>query len=154
LLESCLGISDEVIIRNTVERLPQGYIVPFLSAVIEKFQQRPARGIIVTSWIRAILVSHAGFLMTVPNLVQALSALYLTVDARLTLFKKFLGLSGRLDLLLAHVQAPPDGQMSVNARQTPRFRYVDSDDEDVASIDDEGLFVFYICVFVLVVIKK
>jgi len=43
--------------------------------------------------------------MTVPDLVKTLSILYLTVDARLNVFKKLLKLSGRLDLLLSQVTA-------------------------------------------------
>eukprot|EP01116_Phalansterium_solitarium_P021244 TRINITY_DN6521_c0_g1_i1.p1 TRINITY_DN6521_c0_g1~~TRINITY_DN6521_c0_g1_i1.p1 ORF type:complete len:662 (+),score=197.41 TRINITY_DN6521_c0_g1_i1:114-2099(+) len=105
LLESCLAVSDPVIIRNTVQRLPLQQLLPFLKAAVEKFQAKPTRGIILVTWIRAVLVQHTAYLMTVPDLVSSLSGLYLTVDSRLSVFRKLLKLSGRLDLLLSQVSA-------------------------------------------------
>jgi len=56
-------------------------------------------------WIRTILIEHTSYLMTLPDLVKSLSGLYLIVDSRLTVFKKLLKLSGRMDLLLSQISA-------------------------------------------------
>ena len=86
-----------------VQRLPSTFVLPFLKSVIDKFQSKPSRGLTLITWIRALLIQHTSYLMTVPDLVKSLSVLYLTVDSRVTVFKKLLKLSGRLDLLLSQV---------------------------------------------------
>jgi len=55
------------------------------------------------TWIRAILIEHTSYLITLPDLVKSLSGLYLIVDSRLSVFKKLLKLSGRMDLLLSQI---------------------------------------------------
>lgn len=102
MLESVLAVSDLSIIRNTVQRLPTQQILPFLKAIVDKFQAKPARGTLIL-WIQAVLKQHTAYLITVPDLVKTLSGLYLVVDSRLASFKKLLQLSGRLDLLLAQI---------------------------------------------------
>jgi len=88
LLEIVLQINDQIIINTTVQRLPSSFVLPFLTTVVEKFQTKPARGISLINWIRAVLVQHTSYLMTVPDLLRTLSPLYSTVDSRLASFKK------------------------------------------------------------------
>jgi len=103
-LEKCLAITDPVIITNTVRRLPTSYVVRFLKQLIDLYQrQGHNKGLAMVIWVRTILAHHTSYLVTVPDLVQILSGLYLSIDSRLTIFKKMLKLSGRLDLLLSQI---------------------------------------------------
>src|SRR5882762_9253006 len=79
LLETCLAHSDQVLIRNTVRRLPPQLAVPLLTACVERLGRgsRAAnmkgggggassqRGTGLLAWVKAVLAVHSGHLMTV-----------------------------------------------------------------------------------------
>jgi len=134
-LEDCLAVSQSDLVDRTVGRLGTASVVPFLTSVIHKFEARPSRGAALVPWIRAVLVQHTAYLMAVPGLVDKLSALYRTVDARLSVFKKLLKLSGRLELVLSQVG---DGAPRVAGIKRARrgMRAFDEDGRSVSSADD------------------
>lgn len=104
LLERCLSVGNERIIRNTVRRLLPMDAAAFLKAAIERLQSKPARGSQLSHWIRAVLVFHAGYLMAAPGVQPYLTSLYQAIESRLSTYRSLLGLSGRLDLLSAQLQ--------------------------------------------------
>lgn len=79
LLEMCLAHSDEALIKNTVRRLPAQLAVPLISACVERLGRgarasnmkgggggaSSQRGSALVSWVRVVLASHSGHLMTV-----------------------------------------------------------------------------------------
>lgn len=77
LLETCLAHGDTTLIRNTVLRLPPTLCVPLLQACVERLGRgargekgggagaSAQRGTSLIRWVRAVLVVHSGFLMTV-----------------------------------------------------------------------------------------
>lgn len=79
LLEACLRHSDPALIKNTVNRVPQQLSVPLLTACVERLGRgrggntgrgrgaaaSAQRGTTMVGWIRAVLVVHSGYLMTV-----------------------------------------------------------------------------------------
>ncbi|KAF9581097.1 WD repeat-containing protein 43 [Lunasporangiospora selenospora] len=104
LLEACLQFSNVEIIRNTVRRLPTAYVVPFLTQVIDRFHKRPNRGELLLEWIKAVLLMHTAYLMTVPDLVQKLAYFHRTMDERVSVFQRLLNLQGRLDLVMSQIE--------------------------------------------------
>ncbi len=102
-LEMCLCVTDGRVIDATVARLAAPKVIPLLTALIARFEAKPARGAALLPWLRSVLVQHTGHLMAVPGLVQRLARLYQTVDARLATFKKLLKLDGRLDVVLSQL---------------------------------------------------
>ena len=99
LLEACLTHSNPEVIRATIERFPPRLIVPLLKEVVAKFQRRPNRGLALLEWVKACLLIHAGYLMTVPALVRELSSFYQAVDSRLDVYRRLMRLSGRLEMV-------------------------------------------------------
>lgn len=136
LLESVLAVSDDEVIYNTVARLPSNYVAPFLTTTIELFRAKPARGLVLVRWIRCTLSLHVAYLTTVPNLMLSLSALYNTVDARVSLFKRYLKLSGRLDLVLSQIKMQQQ-QSALVAQTTPLAVYNEGDDDDDEDSEEE-----------------
>lgn len=57
--------TDPDIINNTVKKLPTKYIVPFLEKAITRFQEKPNTGAHILQWIKAVLLFHMTYLMTV-----------------------------------------------------------------------------------------
>jgi len=105
----------------------------FLKCVIEKFQSKPSRGHTLLIWIQTILVCHAPYLMTLPDLMKVLSSLYLTADSRVTVFKKLLKLSGRLDLLVSQISA---NETSITSKNVTTYEEASSDEENNDGFDE------------------
>ncbi|KAL3678438.1 hypothetical protein R1sor_021394 [Riccia sorocarpa] len=103
LLERCLSVQDEKIIKNTVGKLRPSEAGKFLNACTFRLETRPRRGLALVSWIRAILMQHSTSLMTNPAMQPVLTTLYQLIDARMVVFRPLLALSGRLDLITTHI---------------------------------------------------
>src|SRR4051794_11243727 len=65
LLLTVLEQTDPDIINNTVKKLPTKYVVQFLEKSITRFQEKPNTGMHILQWIKAVLLFHMGYLMTV-----------------------------------------------------------------------------------------
>lgn len=79
LLETCLAHSDPTLIRNTVRRLPPQLAVPLVTACVERLSRgargnnmkgggggaSSQRGTALINWVKAVLTTHSGHLMTV-----------------------------------------------------------------------------------------
>lgn len=174
LLETCLAHSDATLIRNTVRRLPPQLAVPLVTACVERLGRgargnnmkgggggaSSQRGTALINWIRAVLTTHSGHLMTVslvcvlgtaacslprcmqmPDLVARLAGLHATLTQRLTLQESLLSLSGRLDMVIAQIDMRSSGPpaplpMPKNkSKQTPSKtrearRYVEGESEE------------------------
>ena len=133
LLGECLGVTDPRTITATVARLPSSCVHPLLITLVEKFQSRPHKSHMLVPWIREILLAHASYLITVPNLLDSLAGLYQTVDSRLSCFKRLVKLSGRLELLLAQVDRQSARPAEEDAAQVAVYH--EEDDEDEYTLD-------------------
>ena len=83
LLETCLAHSDATLIRNTVRRLPPQLAVPLVTACVERLSRgargnnmkgggggaSSQRGTALINWVKAVLTTHSGHLMTVRSCV-------------------------------------------------------------------------------------
>ena len=74
-------------------------VLPFLEAVLQRVQGRPARVASLASWMRALLAQHAAYLMSCPQLLPMLTPLYQLIEERLAAFKPLLKLVGRMQML-------------------------------------------------------
>ncbi|KNC86897.1 hypothetical protein SARC_00992 [Sphaeroforma arctica JP610] len=139
LLEECISNTNEHVVRNTVQHLPTPYVIPFLEAIVAKFQAKPVRGAQLVPWIKTVMVVHTSYLMTVPNVRESLGGLSSLVDARLSVFRKLLALNGRLDLLLSQisVQAQLDGVSGLKENAVT-FKDEDTSDSESESEDSQS----------------
>ena len=63
LLDKCLGVSNERVIRNTVSQLQSSQAVVLLEAATQRLQSSPQRGKEVSAWLRAVLLAHTASIM-------------------------------------------------------------------------------------------
>ena len=84
MLDEALLIQDAATITSTVARLPMTSVIPFLEAVLQRVQGRPARVASLASWMRALLAQHAAYLMGQPQLLPMLTPLYQLIEERLS----------------------------------------------------------------------
>ncbi|KAI0719129.1 NUC189-domain-containing protein [Cerioporus squamosus] len=172
LLETCLVHSDATLIRNTVRRLPPQLAVPLVTACVERLSRgargnnmkgggggaSSQRGTALINWVKAVLTTHSGHLMTMPDLVARLSGLHATLTQRLTLQESLLSLSGRLDMVISQIEMRSSGppaplpmpkskrsrRKANQVRETRRYVEGESEDDEeqmeveVESADEEG----------------
>lgn len=86
-----------------MKQLPAQLSVPFIEAILDRYQDNNVDTGALMHWLRAILVSHTSHIMSQPDIIQKLSPLYHSIESRLSVFPSLLDLSGRLDLLLSLV---------------------------------------------------
>ncbi|EST07637.1 Small-subunit processome, Utp12 [Kalmanozyma brasiliensis GHG001] len=116
LLTSCLNHNDAILIRNTVRKISGPLAVKLLEECVGRLNgvggthvskgsmgSQKARGLM--EWIRATLLNHMGYLMSLPNLVSRMSGLHATLTTRLATHERLLALNGRLELVLSQIEA-------------------------------------------------
>ncbi|TKY86827.1 hypothetical protein EX895_004468 [Sporisorium graminicola] len=116
LLTSCLNHNDAILIRNTVRKISGPLAVKLLEECVNRLNgvgghhvskgsmgSQKARGLM--EWVRATLLNHMGYLMSLPNLVNRLSGLHATLTTRLATHERLLSLNGRLELVLSQIEA-------------------------------------------------
>ena len=116
LMEECLKVHQVPIIQKTVSQLPTQHVVPFLTQIVERFQNNPNRAQHLAKWLQILLASNLSYLVAHPGLVSCLTPLYQTIDARLANFQDLLKLNGRLELLNQQIKIR--GQLVSAKRET------------------------------------
>jgi U3 small nucleolar RNA-associated protein 5 len=129
LLERCLSVSDESVIKRTVAALSSDEAIAFLALVVERLNARPHHGLHLSRWIRGVLCKHASYLMSAPRAKTALSALHQMIESRVSLMKPLLQLSGRLDLLLSQREGEAAGSGDAAPPMEPEQELVEAGDE-------------------------
>lgn len=90
---------------------------------------KPSRGLMLIAWVKAVLSSHASYLMTVPDVAQKLAPLYSLVDARVSVFQRLLSLSGRLDLIMTQVLRLSTRPINIPRQITARSKTEETDEQ-------------------------
>eukprot|EP01029_Cantina_marsupialis_P029248 TRINITY_DN779999_c0_g1_i1.p1 TRINITY_DN779999_c0_g1~~TRINITY_DN779999_c0_g1_i1.p1 ORF type:complete len:613 (+),score=193.86 TRINITY_DN779999_c0_g1_i1:177-1841(+) len=150
-IDYVLGVGRENVINATVVKLEAKDIVRFLSIIIDRLEKSPNRAASLMKWIRSVLSLHTSQLMAQQDLVGRLMGLYKTIEHRLKSHKKLLKLSGRLDLILAHmepthvepVSRKPVNEISISvlekeAEEVEASEEETSEDEDSSSSSDSS----------------
>eukprot|EP00249_Psilotum_nudum_P020003 c27515_g1_i1 orf=278-2332(+) len=135
LLEQCLSVSDEKVIENTVRRLRSIEAGKFLQVSVFKMEARPKRSLMLIPWIRAVLLYHATYIMSNPSMQSILRSLYQVIDARLSVFRPLLSLSGRLDLIVAQISSNAGDEVA-HAVETAAVYEDESDENAEGDIED------------------
>ncbi|BBN09989.1 U3 small nucleolar RNA-associated protein 5 [Marchantia polymorpha subsp. ruderalis] len=138
MLERCLSVQDEKLIKNTVSKLRPTEASKFLSVCMLRLETRPRRGLALVSWLRAVLLQHSASLMTNPSMQPVLTTLYQLIEARMTVFRPLLALSGRLDLITAQILGQEAGLVEEVEEVVEAVVYEEGDSEIEVEEVEEG----------------
>ncbi|KAG4101372.1 WD40 repeat-like protein [Neocallimastix lanati (nom. inval.)] len=136
LLETCLSVTNIKVIRNTLERLPPQYVIPFLNLLKERIQKKPQRGCYIFDWIRYTIMIHMSYLISVPELTSQLGELYQLLQERSSLMGKLSQLNGRLDLI--NSQFVTRNQMKISQEAEVVYDEEAEDNTDMEEDEEEG----------------
>ena len=140
LLEQALQVHDAQVVASTVARLPVVSVLPFLEAVLQRIQGKPSRVVTLASWLRALLSTHAAYLMSCPQLLPMLTPIYQLIDERISIFKPLLKLVGRMQMLQSQIasQAAAAGVNGEVATADPLVMYDEAREEKAYELQFRG----------------
>jgi U3 small nucleolar RNA-associated protein 5 len=144
LLESCLQNTDNRVIERTVQRLPSAYIMALVDNLYTRCRTTPGRTYQLSKWLRALLMTHMAYLMTLPNVVEVLAPLYQLLESRVAHHGQLLRLQGRLDVLEKQIRMRSAANNSVEDHsmlESPVVVYDENEEwsENDSLNSDEGL---------------
>lgn len=117
------------VISTTVQLLAPPLTIPLIETLVRKLERRPNRAPTVCPWVRAVLVHHTAYLVSVPSLHSKLAGLHQLATRRVAILPRLMGLAGRLDLVLSQISKHVGSRAAVQDRQ-PTDVYVDEDEGD------------------------
>lgn len=129
LLESCLQISDNAVIRNTIQRLDSSLAGALLTQLAARLHRRPGRAHVLMSYVQWTLVAHGGALATQPEIQKRLGELNRVLEERSRGLNSLLALKGKLDML----------EMQMMMRRGSKGRGAVNDDDEEDSNDEDGV---------------
>ncbi|KAL1124439.1 hypothetical protein AAG570_001067 [Ranatra chinensis] len=130
LLESVLFRREPQVISDTVSRLPLRALGPLIKELTNLLQGKTLVSMLATAWLKCVLATHAGQLLSDTRTQSSLAGLHSLVESRLTVLPPLASLSGRLDLLLNQLEQPTATQSSAGF-------------DPLVVYQDEGMGTFY-----------
>lgn len=68
LLEKCFAMSNDKVIKSTVQQLAPQDAARLLQVAVQRLQSSPHRGKQIAAWLRALLLYHTAYLISAPGL--------------------------------------------------------------------------------------
>eukprot|EP00795_Rhopilema_esculentum_P013452 gene13452-4324_t len=103
------------------------------------FPESTPKGYELLIWIRVLMAVHITYLISMPNLLNRLTTLYQSFEARTKVYPKLSKLHGRLDLLLTHVANRKSSTLNVADVNESALVLQDNDESDDEESSDEEM---------------
>ncbi|XP_064600554.1 WD repeat-containing protein 43-like isoform X2 [Liolophura sinensis] len=137
IVNNVLQIRNDMIIRNTVKRLPAPMVIPLVKELSQRIQGHAQSGHTLLKWIKTLLTIHTSYLMTFPELVDKFSGMYEMMTSRVTMFSNLSRLQGKLNLVLSQIKSQDqEGEDTTTQQALLVYEDNSSDDEGEVALDD------------------
>lgn len=138
ILKSVLGRpTSDTIITNTIKMLPVQAIIPLVKELTNCVAEPSEKGALYIKWLKTLLTVHTSYLITFPDMVDNLSALYQSMDSRTRLVDRLSKLKGKLELMLSQIASQSQqGEEDVSVDQRPLLMYQEESSDDDMAIDN------------------
>jgi len=137
LLETCLHVTDENIIQNTILRLDSSLAANLLTKLAERLADRPGRYGHLLTWVQSTMIAHGGAIASQAGVASKLRTLYQVLDERSKILPSILLLRGKLDMMAAQqnfrAQATAHRRGAVDA---PGAIYIEGGEDNWSSDED------------------
>lgn len=142
LLETCLHVTEETVIQNTILRLDSSLAANLLTKLAERLADRPGRYGHLLTWVQSTMIAHGGAIAAQTAVASKLKTLYAVLNERSRILPNILLLKGKLDMLNAQqsfrTQAKAARGGLITDRDTPATIYIEGGPDNWSS-DDEDL---------------
>ncbi|XP_053975386.1 WD repeat-containing protein 43 isoform X1 [Hylaeus volcanicus] len=129
---------NETIIRNTIAKLPIQAIGPLLKELTILLQGKTYASKVAVRWLEALLMTHAGHLLSQADLTQSFGPILSLIDAKLALLSELSKLKGRISLVTGQISQTIEEHHKDIVENCLVYQDSDSSDED-RGIEDEDL---------------
>ncbi|XP_044146587.1 LOW QUALITY PROTEIN: WD repeat-containing protein 43 [Bufo gargarizans] len=129
ILNKVFQTKNESQIKKTVARIPVYSVIPLVHELTKRLQGHPNSAVLMVRWIKAVLVHHASYLSTLPDLVPQLGSLYQLMETRVKTLQKMSRLNGKLYLLITQLAASEISQR-IKTNQEAKMVYEEESSED------------------------
>ncbi|KAG7210283.1 hypothetical protein KM043_011827 [Ampulex compressa] len=146
ILNNVLFTKNETVIRNTIAKLPVQAITPLLKELTVMLQGKTYPSKIAVNWLHLLLTTHAGHLLSHPDIAEWFSPILSLIDAKLMLLTDVSKLRGRVSLVTGQIsQTNEERNKDITEESLLVYQDPDSSDEgagmddaDMASESDEN----------------
>jgi len=104
IVNNVLNVFNDSVIRETVKKLSVDYLQPFLDVLAPRIVGHSRPATTASKWLKWMLKSHAGYLITHPHLLDQMESLKRVLDARVESLARASRLQGRLELVLTQIR--------------------------------------------------
>lgn len=143
LLETCLHVTEETVIQNTILRLDSSLAANLLTKLAERLADRPGRYGHLLTWVQSTMIAHGGAIAAQTAVAAKLKTLYAVLSDRSRILPTILLLKGKLDMLNAQqsfrAQAKVARGRLVTDRDAPATIYIEGGPDNWSSDDAEDL---------------
>ncbi|XP_063300153.1 WD repeat-containing protein 43 [Pelobates fuscus] len=129
ILNKVFPSKNENLIRKTVAKIPVYAVIPLVNEITRRLQGNPTSALQMVKWLKAVFVSHASYLSTLPDLVPQLGTLYQLIESRVKTLQKLSRLNGKLYLLVTQVAAYEKAQRT-HVNQEAKLVYEEESSEE------------------------
>ncbi|KTG04705.1 hypothetical protein cypCar_00025138 [Cyprinus carpio] len=137
ILAKIFQTKKEMLIKNTVARLPPQAVLPLLEELSRRLQGHPFAALLIVQWFKAVLTQHTSYLSSLPDLVSQLGSIYHMIESRVKLYQQLTRLHGKLYLLMTQVATNNSAKNVDNISHKAKLVYEEeSSDEDEDSRDE------------------
>uniref|UniRef100_A0A672P1E1 WD repeat-containing protein 43-like n=2 Tax=Sinocyclocheilus grahami TaxID=75366 RepID=A0A672P1E1_SINGR len=137
ILTKIFQTKKEMLIKNTVARLPPQAVLPLLEELSSRLQGHPFAALLIVQWFKAVLTQHTSYLSSLPDLVSQLGSIYHMIESRVKLYQQLTRLHGKLYLLMTQVATNHSAKNVGNISHKAKLVYEEeSSDEDEGSRDE------------------
>ncbi|XP_076299109.1 WD repeat-containing protein 43 [Lasioglossum baleicum] len=138
ILNNVFVTRNESIIKNTIAKLPVQAIGPLIKELTILIQGKTFASKMAVRWLEALLVAHAGHLLSQADLMQSFGPILSLIDAKLALLSEISKLKGRVSLITGQISQTVEEQHKEVSENCFVYQDSDSSEED-GGIEDEDL---------------
>uniref|UniRef100_A0A8C2F3G0 WD repeat domain 43 n=1 Tax=Cyprinus carpio TaxID=7962 RepID=A0A8C2F3G0_CYPCA len=131
ILAKIFQTKKEMLIKNTVARLPPQAVLPLLEELSRRLQGHPFAALLIVQWFKAVLTQHTSYLSSLPDLVSQLGSIYHMIESRVKLYQQLTRLHGKLYLLMTQVATNNSAKNVDNISHKAKLVY----EEDCSNVD-------------------
>lgn len=103
ILMTVLNDRDENIVKSTIGSLPVQAIAPLLKELTVMLQGKTYPSRIAATWLKALVLSHAGQLLSQPDISDIVSPILGIIDGKLSILPELSRLRGRVALVTGQI---------------------------------------------------
>ena len=137
LLETCLHVSEESIIRNTLVRLDSSLAANLLTKLAERLADRPGRWGHLLVWVQYTMIAHGGAIASQAGVASKLRTLYQVLSERSRILPQLQLLQGKLNMMTAQ-QAFRQEHMAARQRVDESPAILISNGDNWSSDEDDA----------------